>query len=158
MAPPRKDPNARFDASFTKTESCWIWHAVIDRHGYGRFFVRRGQPCLRAHRYAYIRAKGPIPVGMLVRHICDTPSCVNPEHLLIGTHVDNMNDMKRRGRGFGPGLGEKHPRAKLTGEQVCLIREAYRRGETVAELAERFVLNKPHVRKVVTREIWKHVP
>lgn len=93
---------------------------------------------------------------MLVRHTCDTPLCVNPEHLVLGTNADNMRDMKDRKRGIGPGLGEKHPRAILTLEVVRLIREASETGETIPKIAERFELTKQHVYKIVKRIIWNH--
>lgn len=79
---------------------CHRWTgASLD--GYGIFMKKR------AHRYAWERVHGPIPPGMLVCHHCDNPGCVNVDHLFLGTHADNYNDMKRKGRanvyGRGPG-------------------------------------------------------
>jgi len=71
--------------------ACWLWRAV-EPHEYGRF---RGE---LAHRVAYELTRGSIPLGYFVRHRCDTPACVNPDHLLIGTARDNVHDMYRRDR------------------------------------------------------------
>ena len=94
---------------------CVIWAGYLDRHGYGRIGTKR------AHRVAYENAKGPIPTGMLVRHRCDNPPCVNPDHLEVGTRADNMADMKARGRST---FGERNGQAKLTVAQVQQIRTA----------------------------------
>lgn len=78
-----------------KTGDCWIWTGRTER-GYGRV-GRRGL----AHRVAYEFSKGPIPEGLEIRHTCDTPPCVKPDHLVAGTHAENMRDMVERERGGG---------------------------------------------------------
>lgn len=75
---------------------CFLWIGAVDRKGYG--LVRRGHVNWRAHRLSWTLANGPIPAGMLVCHHCDTPSCVNPQHLFIGTHTDNEADKRKKGR------------------------------------------------------------
>lgn len=80
------------------TESgCWLWIGPISRE-YG-LYNRRGMR-ERAHRAAYILFKGPIPEGLCVCHRCDTPSCVNPAHLFLGTRKDNWDDMRSKNRHF----------------------------------------------------------
>lgn len=86
----------RFWAKVNVTDECWLWTAQINQNGYGMFSVK-GLP-VRAHRFAYELLVGPIPDGMVVRHACDVPSCVNPSHLLVGTQADNLRDMRQRGR------------------------------------------------------------
>jgi hypothetical protein len=90
---------------------------------------------MAAHRASYIVHRGPIPDGMVVRHSCDNPPCVNPDHLLVGTHRDNERDKWERGR--GP-LGLQVYNATITPE---LIREAVaeylRGGKSQAEMARR---------------------
>lgn len=79
-----------------KTDSCWLWTGIVDRRGYGR--VYRGRMVF-AHRFSYELHVGQIPKGLIVRHSCDVPGCVNPDHLRLGTQRDNVGDMFARGRG-----------------------------------------------------------
>lgn len=74
---------------------CWLWSANLTRWGYGTISVN-GQK-KPAHRVAWLLYKHSIPDGLWVLHSCDVPSCVNPAHLFIGTHADNMRDMNRKG-------------------------------------------------------------
>ena len=76
---------------------CWIWSGNKTAHGYGKMCVNGVGTA--AHRYSYSVHKGPIPDGMFVCHTCDTPSCVNPDHLFVGTPKDNYDDMMKKGRG-----------------------------------------------------------
>lgn len=78
---------------------CWYWTAAKCSCGYGRVAIKRLWPnSVGAHRVAYMQFIGEIPEGMCVCHTCDTPCCVNPEHLFLGTHQENMDDMVRKGR------------------------------------------------------------
>lgn len=94
---------------------------------------------------------------MLVLHSCDTPLCVNPDHLRVGTHVDNMADMKARGRATGPKLGVKHPRAILTPAKVRRIRKLRATGKGYREIGERFGISPQHARKIGAGVLWGHV-
>lgn len=82
---------------------CWEWMGSYFGTGYGQFTVRMGRTRKNwiAHRYAWARTFGPIPDGLWVLHRCDNPKCVRPDHLFLGTHADNMADMKAKGRGRG---------------------------------------------------------
>ena len=75
---------------------CWPWSGICDEHGYGRVIFMTSK--VKAHRVSYEMRYGPIPDGLLVRHKCDNPNCVNPNHLELGTQKDNANDMSKRGR------------------------------------------------------------
>lgn len=77
-------------------DECWPWLAVCTIDGHGQF--RRGPRVIRAHQVSFELAKGAIPSGMLVRHTCDHPDCVNPRHLILGTIADNNRDRLERGR------------------------------------------------------------
>lgn len=103
---------------------CWLWTASLDRKGYGHMVV--DGRLMPAHRLAYERYVGPIPAGLLACHKCDVRCCVNPDHLFIGTHADNMQDMVRKGRGRYAGrthCAKGHPlvwtRGRKTDRRIC---------------------------------------
>ena len=75
---------------------CWLWLAALDTSGYGKFNM--AGRILGAHRVSWELHQGSIPEGKNVLHTCDIPSCVNPNHLYIGTQKDNAKDMHDRGR------------------------------------------------------------
>lgn len=79
-----------------KTTSCWLWIGSKTGSGYGK--LKRKGKFYTAHRVSWEVYNGPIPKGMLVLHTCDVRNCVNPKHLFLGTHQDNMDDMVRKGR------------------------------------------------------------
>jgi HNH endonuclease len=91
------DKNGPVPALCPELGPCWVWTASVNSNGYGKIGV--GGKLLAAHRLAYTHFVGEIPEGMEIRHHCDNPPCVNPAHLVPGTHGDNMQDMLERGRG-----------------------------------------------------------
>jgi hypothetical protein len=90
------DLNIRFWNKVNKTKKCWEWLATKNNKGYGRIQVN-GKSRL-AHRISYGLKNGEIPRGLEVLHKCDNPLCVNPKHLFLGTHKDNLQDMAKKGR------------------------------------------------------------
>lgn len=150
------DLETRFWAKVERWEGCWVWLAHRDKAGYGRFSLH-GRPAL-AHRVAYELSVGPVPPGLSVMHLCDNPQCVNPDHLRVGTHAENMADMKRKGRCHSRGLpGERNGFAKLTEPQVHAIRERYAAGNTQVAIARDLGVDPTTVGLVVRGKRWTHV-
>lgn len=122
------------DTMWTVTQSeCWEWNGNRNSYNYGRVFHNRRASM--AHRVSYEQFVGPIPEGYEVRHRCDNPPCVNPEHLLTGTHAENMQDKVRRNRQTS---GERHGRAKLTRTDVDDIRWVRGLGATNKDIHKAF--------------------
>lgn len=141
--------------------SCWEWEGSKLKKGYGSFSTPNGR--FLAHRFSYFLLHGPIPEGLDVCHNCpdgDNPSCVNPNHLFVGTRTDNMQDCIKKGRNR-PRRGEDNPWARLTEDQIPLIRNAYkkvgRHGNGV-ELARQYGVSKQTILAIVHRKKWSHIP
>lgn len=141
---------------------CWLWHGnLTDRPsgqlGYGRFYARGG--AIYAHRLSYTIHKGEVPPGMYVCHRCDTPQCVNPDHLFLGNAKDNARDRNLKGRAnTEPRFqGESSPMAKLDAQTVRRIRERYAAGETQLAMAREYGLSSSTVCNIVNRKKWRHV-
>lgn len=130
---------------------CWLWLAACNRRGYGVFGTKDG-PKL-AHRVAWETWRGAIPIGLQVCHKCDVPTCINPGHLFLGTHDDNMADKMRKGR-HGFASGERCHLAKLTNEQVRAIRADKR---ILREIAADYGVRLQLISQIRRGEIWKHV-
>lgn len=131
---------------------CWEWLWRRERNGYGR--IKFGREKIGAHRLAYLVFNGEIPPGMMVRHSCDNPGCVNPKHLSLGDHDENMADKYERGRCPS---GERHHRTSLTAEQVLAIRDRYAKGETQLSLAREFGIRNTTVSNMVNGKSWKNL-
>ena len=113
-----------------------------------------GERRIKAHRVSYEYHKGKIPDGLIVRHKCDVRCCVNPDHLEIGTHQDNSDDMVKRQRSS---RGEKHCRAQLTESQVRWIREALRGGEGRQRIAAALGVSANIIHLIANGKSWRHV-
>lgn len=133
-------------------DACWEWIGGLDRDGYGRFVHEGGT---KAHRFSYILANGPIPTNMEVLHRCDRPYCVNPDHLFLGTTIDNRADCVAKKRHTH---GETHYKAVLTPEQVISIRAEYvYRKNSAGKLAKKYGIAIPTVRSILSGQSWKHL-
>ncbi len=140
-----------------ETTGCWMWSLHTDDDGYGRcsnpIKIKFGER--KAHRLSFIGFKHPIPTGLQVRHKCRNRSCCNPDHLELGTQVQNNLDKKRDGT---EAKGESHGCAKLTEEQVLSIRYKYRTEKIKqVDLAREFGVSKQVVNKILNRKLWVHI-
>jgi len=137
-----------FMSKVEKTDTCWIWMGSKDKDGYGQFMVNYKN--IRAHRYAYSQLKGAIPDGLILRHSCDTPACVNPEHLMFGTHKENARDRVNRGRNRDQ-RGNNNSMSKLTVEKILAIRDDDR---IQLEIAREYGVSQQTVSDIKRRKIW----
>ncbi len=133
-------------------ESCHLWTRHFDGHGYGLVWLD-GKYKL-AHRVSWEIKNGPRPDGLCVLHTCDRPSCVNPEHLWLGTHKDNAVDRVAKGRQSDT-RGEANGNARLTWAHVVEIREST---ETTVVLAARFGVSQSHLSSIKRGRAWKSRP
>ena len=151
---------------------CWMWRGAKDRKGYGMFSVGKGRKpdgtrrnSMRlAHRVSYELFKGQIPEhdshhGMCVLHMCDTPGCVNPDHLFLGTNTDNVHDMDEKGRRVNvPNRGSKHGNAVLDEAKVKEIMVKLKsRYPTQREIAKMYGVSYATINHIKTGRLWAHV-
>lgn len=132
---------------------CWLWIGSRDAGGYGRLHVA-GTPML-ASRASYIVHFGTIPAGQSVLHKCDTPQCVNPFHLFLGTQADNIRDMHEKGRALKRGMkGTEHHKAKLDEAAVRAIRAS---PDSDAQIAKAHGLARATIYAIRKRRSWAHI-
>ena len=145
----------RFWSFVVKGPSCWLFSPSL-KGAYGQF--RIGPKTYRAHRLLWEFINGKLPREIEVMHKCDVPRCVNPSHLMAGTHSENMQDMVMKGR-HPYRYGEAHHKAKLTEKAVRYIRRiyAFRSKNNMVALACRFGVTRHTILKVLSREYWPHV-
>ena len=149
-----------------KSESgCWLWTGNKDANGYGRIFVPGKHPQL-AHRVMYELERGEIPDGLFVLHNCpdgDNPSCVNPDHMFLGTQTENLEDMWRKNRQrkdfTNTPRGEKQHKAKLTNNLVRAIRRKKQENPSLSyvALAKEFEIDPTTAADIIAKRTWKHV-
>ncbi len=124
----RKTLKERFDERIMMEPNtgCWLWTAAASPLGYGQLWNPSIQKVCLAHRIAWELYVGPIPDGLELCHICDTPECCSPHHHFLGTHKENYQDAAKKHRlhpGKPDNRGENNGQAKLTAEQVRAIRK-----------------------------------
>lgn len=136
------------------TGDCWIWIGGKTRDGYGQ--IKFNGSTRRAHRVIWELTFGAIPPNTHVLHKCDNPSCVNINHLFLGTDRDNTIDKVSKGR-TNPSQEEQHWKAKLNREQVRQIRLGKTQGYTGTELAAKYGVSKYAIYDIWKGKNWKNV-
>jgi len=140
---------------------CWIWiGADFGDVGYGAFHMNGKS--VGAHRVSWLLHNGKIQIKMLVCHKCDNRLCVNPRHLFLGTHSDNSKDCARKNRcnlqrTKERPKGQTHSHAKLTNEDVLLIRNVLHKTMPTKEIALKYNIGKDAITRIINRKTWDHL-
>lgn len=140
-----------FNRARLAENGCWEWVGYYGSGGYG--MMSKDGKNQRAHRISYEAHKGPIPKGNVVRHTCDNPACINPDHLILGTQKDNVADREARGRRVVN--GERIGTSKLSAKDVLEIRSSE---ESLEVLANRYGIDRSNVWAIRTGKSWRHLP
>jgi len=134
---------------------CWIYQGYLNSDGYGRISQ------LSVHRLAFeVLGQTTIPKGMCVCHKCDTPACFNPEHLFIGTQLDNVADMKRKGRarnGLCGASGSKHPFAWIDSKMVARVLRLRERKLSVRRIADQTGVSQTSIYTILRGKNWSQL-
>jgi hypothetical protein len=148
------DKNGPVPVHCPELGNCWVWITSKHQFGYGEVFTGIPHP-EGSHRVAWKLAHGSIPHGMHVLHRCDNPPCVRPDHLFLGTHKENMQDMTAKGRHavFDP-TKERKGGSKLTRIQAAEIRERMAAGERTAVLAVEYDMSWSKISDIATGKSW----
>jgi len=137
-----------------KTDSCWLWRGYRDRNGYGQLTINK--QTRKSHRVSWEIFRGPIPADKCVLHKCDVGSCINPDHLYLGTKADNTRDALERNR-LRPPVGERNWRCKLTEKRVTEIRKLRASGMMLKHLEKKFGISNGQISQIANHKAWKHV-
>lgn len=137
----------------TSPDGCWEWTGSALKKGYGQFALKGKM--WTTHRLSYTITNGNIPDGLYVCHSCDNPKCCRPEHLFLGTHLDNMKDRDVKQRTL---RGEQNGFSKLTVQQVLEIRDLYATTKiSKKKLALKYNVSPYPIGEIINRRSWKHV-
>jgi hypothetical protein len=155
MSPPLIPIEQKLKNYSVSDKGCWIFLGAKDRDGYGVFGHTKGKQ-LRAHRASYEFYKGKVSKDLLVCHICDITSCINPSHLFLGSPKDNTHDMIKKGRKASH-KGQNHPSAKINDLDVIWIRKQRDSGRKLKDIASDIGVSFGHISAICKRIVWKHI-
>lgn len=148
----KENHEARFWKCVDKTGNCWLWTGYTLDSGYGGLKVK--SKFVLAHRYSWMIHKGTIPDNLFVLHSCDVRNCVNPDHLFLGTSLDNMKDRDNKGR---QAKHEKNGMAVLTSYQVKEIIRKYNdklKPTSYRKLSKEYRVHYTQIARIVKRKHW----
>ena len=146
----------RFESRINRTEKCWLWLGKPDHWGYGSIWVSIHE--IKVHRLAWALHTQQDPIGNCVLHHCDNRLCVNPAHLFLGTHIENIEDRHHKGRSRGGALhGESHPNAHLKAEDVLKIRQERKDGVPARQIAKNWGVHFQTVYRICHKQRWAHL-
>lgn len=152
----KRTPVEYFWFKTNKTNGCWLWSGSVSSYGYGKMKIDGKQ--FSAHRFSWEIHIGVIDDGLCVCHTCDTPLCVNPAHLFLGTNQENSYDRHEKGRTKGAfPSGDKHPMSKLSTENVISIKKRLEDGEAHKDIAKDFGVQREAITKIKNNKTWSHV-
>ncbi len=142
-------------------DECWLWKGATNRAGYGLIKETatdssRRRRDLRAHRVACMLVNGPVASDVVICHKCDRPLCVNPNHLLAGSHADNVADCIAKGR-KRVALGENAGKTKLKSEDIPRIFAFHAQGVTLRAIAQAFGVRHQSIQHILVGRSWRHV-
>lgn len=150
-------PEQRFWAYVQKQRgpgACWNWLGGTISTGYGKYHIVPGWGML-AHRYSYELLCGQIPPGLFVCHRCDNRLCVNPKHLFCGTQQQNVDDMRRKGRGHWRGMkGTDNHQAKI---DEVIVRDIRTSAAPAKKAAEQYGISIQLIYAIRARRLWAHI-
>lgn len=141
----------RFNKKVSKAANgCMVWTASVHDDGYGHFSIKYRN--IRAHRFAFMVYRGPIPEGMFVCHSCDNPICVNPEHLWLGTAIENNKDKELKGR---QAHGDRCRNTKLSlATALCIIKLRHHKRWPLIKIAKAIGSSLEATRAILLGETW----
>lgn len=144
--------------SIDEKTGCWIWTGMINMFGYGIIKYKSLPPKMKtAHRASYFLHHGEFDFKLNVLHKCDLPVCVNPDHLFLGTHQDNMDDRQRKGRTVTQRFkGSECGASKLNEAQVIQIRSMAGQ-KRQRQIADMFNITQSSVHHILVRKTWTHI-
>ena len=135
-------------------DECWEWTKSFSHFGYGQlWWIDRH---ILVHRASYISYVGEIPEGMCVLHKCDNPKCLNPNHLFLGSRLDNNQDRAKKRRSFDI-KGEGNPFSKLSDANVIDIKNRLRKKERSIDLASEYKVCVDTIYKIKAGINWSHI-
>ena len=144
----------RFDEKWLEDPrtGCWEWQLARNNDGYG--VMKVGYKMMKAHRVSFALTFGPFDNELLVCHNCDNRSCVNPDHLFLGTNADNSADMKAKGR---QARGRTHGNSKLTEADIPVIMAQHATGAATRDIARDFGVSHAAISHITRGKSWTHV-